>query len=336
LKQFGLEYVQIDEGYQKYHGEWEGNSKFPHGMKWLADKIKSFDLKPGLWIAPYIVSEPTEIFQKHPDWFLKKADGSLMRVGPWPSEDTDWFRNENPKRYGLDITHPDAAKWFYDLFDTIVNKWGYEMIKIDFVAWSIFSAHHFYNLSSTPAQVYREGLELMRKAIGNKKHINDCGPGNFSVGLIDSMRIELDQNYGYTKAAWQQYFLDSSSSAPAAAKRYYYHKNSWINDADHVCINLLSIPKAQAAATIIGLSGGNIISGDRLINMDTAHLDLLNKIYPSYGETAKPVDLFDIDKQTVFALKIQKSFGSWNVSPVQVALITLMSFNCILRLWECE
>lgn len=313
LKRFGLDYIQIDEGYQKFHGDWEGNSRFPHGMKWLADKIKSFGLKPGLWIAPYIVSEPTEIFQKNPDWFLKKSDSSFMRVGPWPSEDTDWFRNENPKRYGLDITHPDAAKWFYDLFDTIGNKWGYEMIKIDFVAWSIFSAHHFYDASKTPAQVYRQGLEIIRKAIGSKKHINDCGPGNVSVGLIDSMRIELDQNYGYSKAAWQQYFLDSSSSSPAAAKRYYYHKNSWINDADHVCINLLSIPKAQAAATIIGLSGGNIISGDRLINMDTAHLDILEKIYPSYGEAAKPVDLFDTDKQTIFASKIQKSFGSWYV-----------------------
>jgi alpha-galactosidase len=313
LKQYGLEYIQIDEGYQRYHGEWKGNHKFPNGMKWLADKIRSFGLKPGLWIAPYIVSEPTEIFQKHPDWFLKKADGSLMRVGPWPDEETDWFKNENPKRYGLDISHPDAAKWFFNLFDTIGNKWGYEMIKIDFVAWSVFSAHHFYNLSSTPAQVYRKGLEIIRKAIGNEKHINDCGPGPVSVGLIDSMRIELDQNYGYSKAAWQQYFLDSSSSAPAAAKRFYFHKQTWINDADHICISLLSIPQAQAAATLIGMSGGNIISGDRLSDLDIPRLEILKKILPSLGEAAKPVDLFDADKQSVFALNIKKIFGEWSV-----------------------
>jgi alpha-galactosidase len=36
----------------------------------------------------------------------------------------------------LDITHPEAAKWLHDLIDTIANDWGYEMIKIDFVAWS--------------------------------------------------------------------------------------------------------------------------------------------------------------------------------------------------------
>jgi len=31
LKKYGLDYVQIDEGYQRYHGDWEGNEKFPHG-----------------------------------------------------------------------------------------------------------------------------------------------------------------------------------------------------------------------------------------------------------------------------------------------------------------
>ena len=83
LKQFGLEYIQIDEGYQKWHGDWEGNDRFPHGMKWLANKIKENGFKPGIWISPYIISEPTEVFQKHPGWLLKKMDGSLKRIGNW-------------------------------------------------------------------------------------------------------------------------------------------------------------------------------------------------------------------------------------------------------------
>jgi len=314
LKSYGMEYIQIDEGFQRAHGDWEGNDRFPHGMKWLADKIKLFGLKPGLWISPYVVSESTEVFRNNPDWFLKNPDGSLKRVGPWPGEDTDWARGENPKRYGLDITHPGAAKWLFDLTDTIVNKWGYQMIKIDFVAWSLLSADHFYDASVSPAQAYRKGFEIMRSAAGDQCHILDCGPGPVSVGLIDSMRIELDQNYGYAKDVWKQYFLESSSSAPAAAKRYYFHKRTWINDADHVCINLLSFSQAQAVATIIALSGGNMISGDRLTNLDTIRLELLKKVFPTYGEAARPVDLFDTDIQTVFALKVKKSFGEWTVA----------------------
>ena len=65
LKPYGLETIQIDEGYQRFHGDWEGNERFPHGMKWLAERIKSLGLKPGLWLAPYVVSEPTDVVQKH-------------------------------------------------------------------------------------------------------------------------------------------------------------------------------------------------------------------------------------------------------------------------------
>ncbi len=314
IKDFGFEFIQIDEGYQRWHGDWEGNERFPHGMKWLADKIKGFGLKPGLWIAPFLISEPTWVFQNHPEWLLKHPDGSLKRVGPWPDENTDWARNENPKRYGLDITHPGAAKWLFELLDMVVNKWGYEMVKIDFVAWSLLSADHFYDLSVTPAQAYKKGLEIIRSAVGQHCHLLDCGPGPVSAGLIDSMRIELDQNYGYSKEVWKQYFQDSSCSAAAVAKRYYFHKKAWINDADHICINLLSYSQAEAAATIIALSGGNVISGDRLPELDITRLEILKKIMPSFGEAALPVDLFDSDIQSTFALKIKKPFASWTVA----------------------
>ena len=309
LKQFGLEYIQVDEGYQRWHGDWEGNQRFPHGMKWLADKIKSYGFKAGLWISPYVISEPTEVFQKHPEWLLKKADGSLKRVGNWEEPPAD----ENPKRYCLDITHPEAAKWLHDLIDTIVNTWGYEMIKIDFVAWSILAADHYYDRTATSAEVYRKGMEIMRNAAGEKCHILDCGPAATTVGLIDSMRIEADVNYGFSKTAWETYFLHPACSAAAMARRYYFHKRTRINDADHICLDLLTNKQSEAAATLIALSGGNMISGDRLTQLDAYKLEILKKITPSFGEAAIPVDLFDTEIPSVFTLKIKRQFAEWTV-----------------------
>ena len=310
LKPFGFEYVQVDEGFQRWHGDWEGNAKFPHGMKWLADRIRALGLKPGIWLAPYVISEPTEVFQKHPEWLLRHPDGRLRRVGPWPSEDSDWARNENPKRYGLDITHPGAAAWLADLFDTVANRWGYDMIKIDFVDWSLLAAQRYHDPAVTRAQAYRKGVEIMRRAMGPDRHLLDCGPGPVSVGMLDSMRIELDQ----PPVTWKQYFLESASSAPAAAKRYYFHKRTWINDADHLCLNLLTPSQAQAAASLIALSGGNMMSGDRLPDLDPTRLEILKKVFPSYGEAARPVDLFDTDHHSIFALKVQKPFAEWTVA----------------------
>ncbi len=314
LEPFGLEYIQVDEGFQRWHGDWEGNARFPHGMKWLADQIRALGLKPGIWLAPYVISEPTEVFQKHPDWFLRHPDGRLKRVGPWPSEDSDWARNENPKRYGLDVTHPGAAAWLEDLFETVGRRWGYAMVKIDFADWSLLSAHRYYDPTVSRAAAYRRGFEIMRRALGPHCHLQDCGPGPVTVGLLDSMRIELDQNYGFRKQAWKQYFTESTSSAPAAAKRYYFHKRTWINDADHVCLNLLSPTQAQAAATLLALTGGNLLSGDRLPDLDPTRLEILRKVLPAFGEAARPVDLFDTDRHSALALAIRKSFGAWTVA----------------------
>ncbi|MCK9207726.1 MAG: alpha-galactosidase [Salinivirgaceae bacterium] len=314
LKPYGLEYIQIDEGFQTWHGEWEGNSRFPHGLKWLASQIKLLGLKPSIWISPFVVSDTTEVFKKHPDWFLKTDEGTLKRIGPWPNENTDWFRNEIPKRYALDITHPGAGKWFTDLIDTLANNWGFEMIKVDFVAWTVFSAHHFYDTSATPAQVYTKALQIMRKTVGDECHLLDCGPGNISIGSINSMRIEYDQNYGYFNEVWKQYFLGTSCSAGAVGKRYFYHNRTWTNDADHVCIDLLSNTQAQAVASLISLSGGNMMSGDRLTYMNNGKLEILHKIFPATGTNAKPVDLFDMDPQTAFAVNFNKGFDQWTVA----------------------
>lgn len=314
LKPYGMETIQIDEGFQQLHGEWQGNSRFPNGLKGLADSIKSLGMKPGIWIAPFVVSETAEIFQKHPDWFLKNEDGSLKRIGPWPDENTEWFRHESPKRYGLDITHPEAESWFAALIDTLANHWGFEMIKIDFVAWTVFSAHHFHNPSASPAMVYRKAFEIMRKVAGDRVHLLDCGPGHITAGLINSMRIEYDQNYGFGADAWKQYFVGPSSSSGAMGKRYFYHNKTWVNDADHICIDMLSLRQSQAVASLIALSGGNTLSGDRLFTLDASKLEILRKAFPSAGIHAKPVDLWDTDPQTVFAAKIEKDFGTWTVA----------------------
>jgi hypothetical protein len=127
------------------------------------------------------------------------------------------------------------------------------------------------------------------------------------------MRIEADINYGYAEAAWKTYFGDPACSMAAAAKRFYFHRRTWVNDADHVCLQLLTSDQSEAAASIIALSGGNMISGDRLTELDPVKLDILGKITPSAGVAALPVDLLDSEMPSVFAAKMKRSFAEWTV-----------------------
>jgi len=131
-----------------------------------------------------------------------------------------------------------------------------------------------------------------------------------ALGLIDSMRIQLDRPMPPC-TVWEHYSGWYNSVIPAVAKRYYFHRNAWINDPDHLRTRDLTIPQAQAAATILGLAGGTVISGDRLYDLDVERLGILKKILPSYGQTARPLDLFDTPLAETFALKIEKPFGAW-------------------------
>jgi alpha-galactosidase len=313
LRDFGLEYIQIDEGFQRSHGDWEGNERFPHGMQWLAERIRAYGFKPGLWVSPYVISDQTDVFRQHPDWLVHRRDGSLQRIGNWENEGSPGALAEVVKRYCLDVTHPGAADWLRELFATIVQRWGYDMIKLDFMAWSILAAERYRDPTVSSAEAYRRGLEIMRAGAGDDCHILECGPGNTTVGLIDSMRIEADINYGYAAAVWRQYFQDPSCSAAAAAKRYYFHGRTWVNDVDHACLDLLTIQQAEAAATVIAISGGNMITGDRLVDLDPSKLDILRRITPSCGVAAVPVDLFDADIPTAFVLRIERPFAAWSV-----------------------
>jgi alpha-galactosidase len=313
LKTYGLEYIQIDDGYQRAYGSWEGGDNFPHGMKWMANKIREHGLRPGIWVAPYCITDGTDVHQHHPDWLVRNLDGSIKlcrKAQPTPVSEGGYGDPQFMRDiYGLDITNPAAAEWMRKLFDTIANDWGYDFIKIDFVEWTLLAAERYQDPAFSKAAAYRKGFEIMRQATGPNRHLLDCGPMNVTVGLLDSTRIELDLAW----LSWEQYVKHSNSNAPAMAKRYYFHKRTWINDDDHLGLALLTIPQAQAAASIIALSGGTMISGDRLIDLDPTRLEILKKVLPAYGVAARPIDLFERDEPEIFAVPVKRNFGEWLV-----------------------
>ena len=312
LKPYGLEYIQIDAGWFRTYGDWEGNQSFPHGMQWLAAKIRERGLRPGIWLAPYCISEGTDVFMRHQEWLITDTEGRVKQCGgglSTPQAGPYGVPSLMKKVYGLDVTHPESAAWLRNLLKKISGDWGYEFIKIDFVEWTLLSAERYHDPAISQAAAYRLGAQVIRDGIGPTRHLLDCGPMNHTVGLLDSARIEAD----LPRLTWEQYTGNSNSNAPAMAKRYYFNRRTWINDADHLGLALLTLPQAKAAASIIALSGGTMISGDRLVDLNPDCLDILQKVYPSYGVAARPVDLFEADRPEIFELPIKTNFAEWYI-----------------------
>lgn len=298
LKPYGMEWIQIDDGYQRAFGDWESEApKFPNGMKGAADRIRALGLRPGIWLAPFALSKTSPVAREHPEWLARRADGQPQEITP---------DHQAQAQYILDSTHPGAREWLRGVFRRISIDFGYDFIKTDFVEWTILAVQRFHKPEMSTMAAYRDAVGVMREAIGSDRHLLDCGPGPAVVGLIDSMRIELDRPVP-ENPLWDQYAGHYNSTGPAVGKRYYFHGRTWINDADHIRLAGLTLDQGRAAATITALSGGNMISGDRLYDLDPERLSILRRVLPSYSahaerRPASPIDLFETDSPELFLM----------------------------------
>ena len=184
-KTIPLEYILIDGGWNLW-GDWleEDYNKFPNGIKNTADKIKSLGLKPGIWIAPFLVHPKSNIATNHPEWLVKK-DGKFvegLRLTP--------FDKYLPyRKYILDIKNSKVLSYIDHSIKYLVNTCGFELIKLDFLYGIYFNP----NITSTEADNFLNNfLDKIKK---NYPHVYTiaCGcPLLPAIGVVDSMRIGLD------------------------------------------------------------------------------------------------------------------------------------------------
>ena len=129
LKKYGYTYINIDAGWHNdkdfdEHGRrLPDASKFPHGIKWLADYVHSKGLKFGLYIEPGM---PVEAFNKNGTILV--TDISIADI-----TDASTMGNTLGKNfYRIDFTRPGAEQWVQSSAD-LLSSWGVDFIKCDFV-----------------------------------------------------------------------------------------------------------------------------------------------------------------------------------------------------------
>jgi hypothetical protein len=167
-----LRTIQVDDGYQRAAGDWDTNEKFPHGHRWLTDRIHSRGFQAGLWIAPFAASARSGIPVTHPDWLLMH-DGAPLVLG----DNAGWGGTV----YGLDGAHPEVQAWLRELAQRVVRDWGYDYVKIDFLLYATAGDAHAGG--ATHAEAYRAGLAAIRDGLGPEAFLLGCGaPLQHAVG----------------------------------------------------------------------------------------------------------------------------------------------------------
>ncbi len=170
---------QVDDGWQRAIGDWEANEKFPSGMDGMAARIRESGRRAGLWLAPLLAAPSSELYRQHNDWLLRDEKGRLVSAG----------FNWNEQLYALDTTHPEALAWLAGLMKK-VRGWGYDYIKLDFLyAGALPGERH---TGAPREQAYRQGLGVIREALGEAYFLACGAPVVPSIGLCDALRVGPD------------------------------------------------------------------------------------------------------------------------------------------------
>jgi alpha-galactosidase len=225
----GLEFIQIDDGWQQAVGDWGSFSPAWHeGIAPVAAEIRAGGMRAGIWTAPFLVAERSATAADNPEWLLRDRRGRPVRAMHHPSLWGGWA-------LCLDTTHPGALDHLRTTFSNLVDD-GFDVHKIDFLyAGAVEGARH--DSGVTRAEALRRGLDTIRSAVGDDAFILGCGcPLAPAVGVVDAMRVSPDAAVWWSQADEVEGFGEATSSAENALRtswvRAPLHRRLWINDPD--------------------------------------------------------------------------------------------------------
>jgi hypothetical protein len=307
LRRWGMNYFQIDDGWQTEKGDWQVNSdRFPahgdmNGLEWLMRRAKGLGFIPGVWIQGFNASENSDVFKGHPGWFAGPLFNGLIEQGDKV----------------FDLSDPDATAYLKGVVQN-VKDWGAEWVKLDF-AYTAIMSEDWDEPNLTRGEFYRKGVKLFREALGDEVFFLNVAIVGYNYGLIDSCRLTLD-----TMPAWEgeeedPYSLSAYFSNQGlkpmyrdCARRYYLNNRVWINHPDLIFFRAhqdakvppLTFSESATFATAVAMQGGIVKIGDRLVDLKPEEVDCLRRIMPVYEKGGRPLDLFERDFPEVWSIDV--------------------------------
>lgn len=281
LVPYGLEYLQLDDGYQNPTVPPEGssdipsswlqtNEKFPGGHTVIIRAAQEVGLRPGIWLNA-TVNNHGEALEAG---CIAQEDGMPLRG--------DWIQ------YVLDC-NPDTLKRQAKPVYRAFRDAGYAYVKSDSLRHLLYDglqeAVRFGLLSVSEARERMRAYMLCaRAALGEDVYYLSCwGVLSESIGVCDAMRIATDAN---------PRFHAYSMQLREMARWYFANRVMFTVDPDHVCMRG-QIEWARTTLTAVSLMGGLLMISDDPANYDEIRLRLIRRSLPALDTRAAecgPVD----------------------------------------------
>ncbi|MBR1422140.1 MAG: alpha-galactosidase [Ruminococcus sp.] len=170
---------QIDDGYQTAVGDWLSldKAKFPEGIKKISDRIHDNGMLSGLWLAPFVCEKTSDIYNNKKDWLLYDKNGNEVPAG------CNWSGS-----YVLDFYNDEVREYLREVFRTVLDDWGFDLVKLDF----LYAVCEIPQHGRSRGQIMCEAMDFLRECVGDKL-ILGCGvPLGAAFGKVDYCRIGCD------------------------------------------------------------------------------------------------------------------------------------------------
>lgn len=282
---------QIDDGYQKAIGDWlhTDEKKFAKGMKYLADAIHGKNMTAGLWLAPFAVTKDCFIWKEHKDWLIS-INGKPFKAG------ANWGGF-----YALDIYNEQVRAYIRKVFDTVLDEWGYDLVKLDF----LYAAAMIPMCGKSRGEIMCDAMDFLRECCKDKL-ILGCGvPLMPAFGKVDYCRIGPDLSLGWGKNRMDS--REDVSTAHAICNtvfRRHLDGRAFGNDPDVFLLrdNNINMSRKQryAVAKVNQLLGRVLFTSDNVGEYDNEQMKVLLDVF---GTSKAHVTRAEFEKDGILVIE---------------------------------
>jgi len=317
LQPFGLTVYQLDDHWQalgegrpvtaqdiaQFQADSQGpiktfthsNTKFPEGMKDMAENIRAKGFAPGIWFMPFSANSRAAGIDFPAEIFAKDAAGQ-------PLKNTRWSGTT------IDATSPAGEAFLRERFRTI-RHWGYDYIKVDGLHSGTPSDNLYvhripkgkslrtavlHDPDQTFIEAFRRGVAILREEMPGVFILGCASTQNMvsfapAFGLIDACRIGPDNDLA-ARGNW----TNLTYGAEYSGNHWFLNNRIWHNDPDPVFVRSSNpIEKVRWMVSWLAVSGVMNTTSEIYADLPPDRLDIIKRTLPSHNLPARPVDILD-------------------------------------------
>ena len=216
--------------------------------------------------------------------------------------------------YTFDIYNEEVREYLRKVFDVVLNEWGYDMVKLDFLYSQCIKPRH----GKSRGEIMCDAMAFLRECVGDKL-ILGCGvPIGAAIGVVDACRISCDVDLTYKGKFYSRIqvaneMLNARSAINNSIFRRHMNGRVWMNDPDVFFLRKDNLKFTDEQKYLLGrinnLCGNVLFVSDNAGDYDENAQKLLRVLFEKTDEKIISAEYTDTDIIKVVTDKETFSFN---------------------------